>query len=120
MQITPRVIRAKDAPAYLGMSRSVFNRDVKPYIASIPIGTQGIGYDRLELDRWLEHYKHRNERPAKSQPNLGGTLWQNDNIDDLVLTGITRRTVGLSTKNGKGNDYTSSLKRIAKMKPKHS
>lgn len=51
MHLTPRVIRAKDAPAYLGMSRSVFNRDVNPHIFNIPIGTQGIGYDRLDFQR---------------------------------------------------------------------
>lgn len=116
MHINPRVIRAKDAPAYLGMIRSIFNRDVKPHVANIPIGTQGIGYDRLELDHWLEHYKQRNGCPAKS--NLGETLCQNDNIDDQVSTGVIGGSSGLSTKGGKASAYTASLTRITQMKPK--
>ncbi len=34
----PRVIRAKHAPGYLGMCRDVFNKEVKPFVSSVPIG----------------------------------------------------------------------------------
>ena len=30
MQIQPRLIRLRDAPAYLGMDRNRFNREVRP------------------------------------------------------------------------------------------
>jgi hypothetical protein len=38
----PRFIRLRDAPSYLGMDKNRFNRDVRPLLAVIPIGTQGL------------------------------------------------------------------------------
>ena len=35
-----------------------------PDLTEIPIGTQGIAFDRLELDAWVEQYKRRNGRPG--------------------------------------------------------
>ena len=63
----PRVIRFRDAPRYLGMDRNRFNAEVRPYLTEVPIGTQGIGFDRLELDAWFEDYKSRNGRPARKE-----------------------------------------------------
>ena len=40
--IAPRVIRFRDAPAYLGMDRNRFNAEVRPHLTEVPIGTQGI------------------------------------------------------------------------------
>ena len=60
----PRFIRVKDAPAYLGMDKNRFNRLVRSSITEIPIGKQGIAFDRLDLDSWAEEYKARNGRPA--------------------------------------------------------
>ena len=39
--ILPRLIRARDAPAYLGMDREVFGAKVRPHLTVIPIGAQG-------------------------------------------------------------------------------
>ncbi|MBM3300884.1 MAG: hypothetical protein FJY85_13130 [Deltaproteobacteria bacterium] len=64
MEIQPRVIRLRDAPAYLGMDKNRFNAEVRPYLVEIPIGSQGIGFDRLDLDRWFEDYKECNGRRA--------------------------------------------------------
>ena len=55
----PRLIRMKDAPAYLGMDKQTFNRTVRPLLKQIRIGTQGIAFDRLDLDTWVEHNKLR-------------------------------------------------------------
>jgi hypothetical protein len=63
--ILPRLVRFRDAPAYLGMDRNRFNREVRPFLTRIPIGQQGIAFDRLELDAWVEDYISRNGRPAK-------------------------------------------------------
>ena len=60
----PRVIRLRDAAKYLGMDKNRFNNGVRPYITEIPVGTQGIGFDRLDLDAWFEDYKSRNGRPG--------------------------------------------------------
>ena len=53
MRLLPRLIRFKDAPTYLGMDRNRFNNEVRPHITAIPIGTQGIAFDRLDLDAWV-------------------------------------------------------------------
>jgi hypothetical protein len=62
----PRFIRLRDAAAYLGMDKNRFNRDVRPHLCTIPIGTQGISFDRVDLDAWADEYKNRNGRPAAS------------------------------------------------------
>jgi hypothetical protein len=67
--ILPRLIRFRDAPSYLGMDRNRFNSEVRPYLTEVPIGKQGIGFDRLELDDWFDHYKARNGRPYPKGKN---------------------------------------------------
>ena len=62
--LTPRFIRLRDAPRYLGMDKNRFNREVRSKLTNIPIGTQGVAFDRLELDAWAEDYVRRNGRPA--------------------------------------------------------
>ena len=63
----PRILRLRDAPGYLGMDRGRSNAEVRPYLTEFPIGKQGIGFDRLELDAWVEDYKFRNGRPGRSK-----------------------------------------------------
>lgn len=70
--ILPRVIRLRDAPAYLGMDKNRFNAEVRPHLTDIPIGKQGIGFDRLDLDAWLDNYKNSNGRPGARK---GATAW---------------------------------------------
>jgi hypothetical protein len=64
--VIPRLIRLRDAPFYLGMDRNRFNAEVRPYLTQIPIGEQGIAFDRLELDAWVEQYKSCNGRRPKA------------------------------------------------------
>jgi hypothetical protein len=47
------------------MDRNRFNTEVRPFLTKIPIGQQGIAFDRLELDAWVEDCISRNGRPAK-------------------------------------------------------
>src|SRR5579862_6681557 len=65
--IVPRLLRLRDAPRYLGMDKNRFNREVRPSVTVIPIGTQGIAFDRLDLDAWADEHKRRNGCPA-AQP----------------------------------------------------
>jgi hypothetical protein len=46
-RVTPGVIRFRDEPFYVRMGRSRFKQEVRPYLTEIPIGEQGIGFDRL-------------------------------------------------------------------------
>ncbi len=95
--IQPRIIRQRDAPHYLGMDPNRFNEEVRPYLTEIPIGKQGIGYDRLDLDAWLEEYKCRNGRPGKARK--GGQSWDGKCHRDStgeVRSGTSRRDLGVA------------------------
>ena len=67
--LLPRLIRLRDAPFYLGMDRNRFNAEVRPYLTEIPLGTQGIAFDRLDLDAWAADHKSRNGRPGSMRGN---------------------------------------------------
>ena len=56
-QLLPRLIRLRDVPFYMGMDKNRFNAEVRPEITEIPIGEQGIAFDRLDLDEWIDEYK---------------------------------------------------------------
>src|SRR5215212_3381270 len=71
-RLLPRLVRLRDAPFYLGMDRNRFNSIVRPCLTEIPIGDQGIAFDRLELDAWADHYKSRNGRPGQL---IGELIW---------------------------------------------
>jgi predicted DNA-binding transcriptional regulator AlpA len=66
-RVIPRLIRLRDAPFYLGMDRNRFNAEIRPFLTQIPIGEQGIAFDRLELDTWVEQYKSRNGHRGRSK-----------------------------------------------------
>ncbi|MDD2056556.1 hypothetical protein NPS58_03735 [Pseudomonas putida] len=55
-RILPRILRAGEAPKYLGMCRAEFNKTVRPYVSEFPIGERGVGFDREELDAWMNDY----------------------------------------------------------------
>jgi hypothetical protein len=62
--IQPRLIRLRDAPAFFGMDKNRFNREVRPQLTEIRIGTRGCAFDRLEMYAAADDYKARNGRPA--------------------------------------------------------
>ena len=64
-RLVPRLLRFRDAPDYLGMDRNRFNLEVRPYITEIPIGRQGIAFDRIEMDAWADRYIESNGRPGR-------------------------------------------------------
>lgn len=64
-QILPRLIRHRDAPAYLGMDRNRFDAEVRPSLIEIPLGSRGVGFDRLELDAWADAYIAARGRPGR-------------------------------------------------------
>ena len=55
--LIPRFIRLRDAPRYLGMDNNRFNSEVRPHVPAIRIGTQGIAFDRIDLDAWADQRK---------------------------------------------------------------
>jgi hypothetical protein len=108
--IAPRIIRFRDAPHYLGMDRNRFNAEVRPFLTEIPIGTQGIGFDRLELDAWFEDYKSRNGRPARK----GALPWD---AKDYPASSCGPAS-GTSTNASAGGEFARALERLTHRKPK--
>lgn len=107
--LQPRIVRFRDAPFYLGMDRNRFNTEVRPHLTELPIGTQGIGFDRLELDAWVEDYKSRNGRPARK----GGTTWDaNEYPASSKGPGS-----GTSTSASSGGEFARALAQLTSRKP---
>jgi hypothetical protein len=111
--IQPRIIRLKDAPRYLGMNRNLFNKEVRPGLVTVPIGQQGIGFDRLDLDAWVDAYKQCNGRPRDLQ---GENQWAIETRQDSANVG----TSGTSKKRSKVYDFSKALAKVTGKKPKHT
>lgn len=107
--ILPRLIRLRDVSAYLGMDRNRFGNEVRPYLTTIPIGKQGIAFDRLELDAWVEEYIARNGRPGRLQ---GVRPWD---VDDRPASS-RERAYGTSTSGSKGGEFAKALAQISSRK----
>ncbi len=105
----PRFIRLRDAPLYLGMDRNRFNVEVRPYVTEIPIGEQGVAFDRLDLDAWADDYKSRNGRPG--QPR-GDMTW--DAKERRVSTSETGS--GISTSRSEAADFVKAVERATSEK----
>jgi hypothetical protein len=52
------------------MDRRIFNKEVRPLLTEIPIGSQGKAFDRLDLDEWVDYYKGRSGRPSNKRLEL--------------------------------------------------
>jgi predicted DNA-binding transcriptional regulator AlpA len=107
-RVQPRVVRFREAPSYLGMDRNRFNAEVRPYLTEVPIGKQGIGFDRLELDAWLDDYIARNGRPAQKGVQQWGA---NRYPASSSVPGL-----GTSTSASAGGEFAKALDQLASRK----
>ncbi len=109
-ELLPRIIRLRDVPFYLGMDRNRFGKEVRPFLTEIPIGIQGIGFDRLELDAWVDQYKTCNGRPAPK----GEVKW-----DANKYPGSSKEPgSGTSTNASAGGEFAKALEHITSKKQK--
>ncbi|HEX8594359.1 MAG TPA: hypothetical protein VF682_13925 [Pseudomonas sp.] len=53
------------------MCREEVNKTVRPFVSEFPIGKQGVGFDRIELDLWADAYVERKaiEKAANQDNN---------------------------------------------------
>ena len=72
--IPPRLLRMRDAPGYLSMNVKAFNKMVRPFVNEIRIGVQGVAFDRLELDAWVDDYIARNGTATKPGSSAAATV----------------------------------------------
>lgn len=110
MKVIPRFLRFRDAPGYLGMDRNRFNAEVRPRLTEIPIGVQGIAFDRLELDAWAEEHMARNGRPAQAK---GALIWDASKRQASANAAGS----GMSTSASTDGEFARALKRLASKKP---
>jgi predicted DNA-binding transcriptional regulator AlpA len=107
-RVQPRVVRFREAPSYLGMDRNRFNAEVRPYLTEVPIGKQGIGFDRLELDAWLDDYIARNGRPAQKGVQQWGAK--------QCPASSNGPGSGTSTNGSAGSEFAKALDQLASRK----
>ena len=103
--LLPRILRLRDVPAYLGMDRNRFNADVRPSLTEIPIGEQGIAFDRVELDAWIDEYISLHGRQARSN---GAAQWQGRKRQAL----LNARASGTSTSESVEGAFAKALEQI--------
>ena len=108
--ITPRLIRFRDAPGYLGMSRAAFNELVRRFVTEAPLGKQGILFDRLELDAWADEYMNGNGRPGNRSDK-----WQKQAKRQGLPKSVKS---GISTKESEEDAYAKARERATSGKQK--
>jgi len=111
---TPRLLRMRHAPTYLGMNKNAFNVLVRPNVRVIALGRRGIAFDRLELDAWAEEYCRRNGRPA---PEKEGQLCRSEHQD--FIEGPRRGARNGTSTNGSNtmDAFARALELTMKKKP---
>lgn len=109
--IIPRLLRMKDAPSYLGMDKNRFNTEVRPHLISIPIGTQGIAFDRLELDAWADDLISRIGKPVTNK-------LEKVSCQRKSQASSKGASFGTSTKQSKVDAFAKALAQATSKKPK--
>ncbi|WP_224793885.1 MULTISPECIES: helix-turn-helix transcriptional regulator [Pseudomonas] len=117
-RLLPRIIRAGEAPQYLGMCRAEFNKTVRPHVSEFPIGERGVGFDREELDAWVNDYiqamaiakegaQGRQSSGSERQPGDKG--WR-EKRSRAFPSGTAS---GTSTKKSTERDFTRALELVS-------
>jgi hypothetical protein len=107
LNFSPRVIRHKDAPTYLGVNINYFDRNIRPDLPEIQFGPQMIGYDKIDLDRWLDDYKARNGWPGKGKEAKKPCRQKSKEFQVLSCVGKP----GGSTRNLEAKEFAKAVKR---------
>jgi hypothetical protein len=102
--LLPRLIRLRDALAYVGMDRNRFQVEVRPTLTEVPIGIEGIAFDRLELDAWADDYIARNGRPGRK----GAKTWDANPYQAWCAEAAS----GTSTNGSRAGAFDKALARI--------
>ena len=110
----PRLIRLREAPGFFGMDKNRFNRELRPHLTEIRIGTQGVAFDRLEMEAAADDYKSRNGRPAAQSER--SKSWDNvKGPDSHAEVGS-----GISTSKSEEFEFAKALARVISSKRRNS
>lgn len=110
--VLPRFVRLRDAAIYLGMDRHRFNREVRTQLQEIPLGKQGVAFDRLDLDAWADHYKECVSRPKLTER---GELW----VETKQQVSSSEAAIGALTSKSLDDEFEKVLEQLPtrKLKP---
>jgi hypothetical protein len=92
--IVPRLLRAKDAPAYLAMDRSLFKKLVEPYVTKRKTSAGHVTFDRLELDAWVDNTRDRYGRPPAPPTEIRRSTWDESALpasQSVVRSGMLKK-----------------------------
>lgn len=117
MVYPPKLIRLKEAPWYLGMDKNRFKAEVRPWLTEIPIGSQGIAFDRLDLDAWADQYKAAKGRPGKQKGEK--EPWRKKE-KELRVSSSGKMVSGTSTKWSEEEEFAKALEQVMRKKPRHT
>lgn len=110
----PRLIRLREAPNFFGMDKNRFNRELRPRLTEIRIGTQGVAFDRLEMEAAADDYKSRNGRPAAQSER--SKSWDNvKGPDSHAEVGS-----GISTSKSEEFEFAKALERVISSKRRNN
>jgi hypothetical protein len=91
------------------MDKNRFNEEVRPSLTEMKIGSQGIAFDRLELDAWVDEFKSRFGTPG-TQPLEKPTCQKNHRASPKGTMS------GTSTKSSKESAFTKALAQVTSKK----
>jgi len=91
-----------------------FNSEVRPFLVEVPIGSQGIAFDRLDLDAWVDHYIECNGRPGKQKG--GKEPWRKE----THVVSLREAKFGTSTRESEESAFARALERATSKKPKNT
>jgi hypothetical protein len=89
-----------------------FNAEVRPYLIEIPIGKQGVSFDRVDLDEWFDDYKNRNGRPGKQKGV--NKAWD----ERKLAVSSTGKVSGISTRLSEEQGFARAVARATSKKRK--
>lgn len=101
----PRVIRVKDAHRYLGMDKTTFAREIRPYLTLIKITNKSRGFERVDIDHAFDVYICGRCCPPKKPLPIGDNICESKQVSTLT----PQVTAGSSTKKLKENAFANAL-----------
>jgi hypothetical protein len=90
-----------------------FNAEVRPFLTEVPIGSQGIAFDRLDIDAWVDNYVACNGRPGRKKG--GNKPWRKE------AEGFRKGAEsGTSTSESSAAAFAKALERATSKRPNNT
>ncbi|WP_409521468.1 hypothetical protein [Pseudomonas sp.] len=94
------------------MCRDEFNKTVRPYVREFRIGRQGIGFDREELDAWVDDYIERaitEKRVPGDKIDPAASAKEKTMARKPLMASTREIESGMSTRSSEVSDFKKAL-----------